>query len=216
MKKVSTEEFITKAHTKHGNKFDYSKVKYIKNSLKILIGCKIHGAFEQRPADHLRGDKCPTCKFEKIASQKRSNATEFAVKAHCVHNNEYDYSKVVYVNAITKIEIVCSKHGSFFQTPDKHLGGTACPKCSHGISRAEKQIQKVLEDRRIDYVFNKTFPGLHGKTKNAALRYDFWLPDYNLLVEYDGVKNNIQLLRIKYDQPVVTYFLQALEKLRPV
>lgn len=186
MKRITTKDFIRKAKQKHGNNFDYSKVEYVKACLKVSIGCRVHGYWQQRPNDHLMGYGCPQCKFDLIASQKRSNANEFIKKAKVVHGTEYDYSKVVYVNAITKVDIVCKMHGVFLQTPDKHLGGTACPKCSNGVSRGEKAIQKILDAKGIKYTTEKRFPGLCGTTPNSRLRYDFWLPDHNLLIEYDG------------------------------
>lgn len=186
MRKLTTEEFIKKARQKHGNKFDYSKVEYMKACIKVSIGCKDHGYWEQRPNDHLTGYGCPTCKFDMLSSQKRSTAKEFIKKARVIHGRNYDYSSVVYVNSITKVGIVCKTHGAFSQTPDKHLGGTACPKCSNGVSRGEKAIQKILDSKKINYITEKRFPGLCGTTPNSRLRYDFWLPDHNLLIEYDG------------------------------
>jgi hypothetical protein len=65
---------------------------------------------------------------------KKLTTLEFIKKARSVHGDEYDYSKVVYVNASTKIEIICKKHGSFWQTPDKHCGSRqqGCHACSYG------------------------------------------------------------------------------------
>lgn len=56
---------------------------------------------------------------------------EFIKKAREVHGDRYDYSKVEYVNKKTKVCIVCSKHGEFTQSPQKHLSGQGCIKCHH-------------------------------------------------------------------------------------
>ena len=53
---------------------------------------------------------------------------DFIQKSTFVHG-EFDYSKVIYKNAKTKVEIICSKHGSFMQRPDAHLSGQKCMKC---------------------------------------------------------------------------------------
>lgn len=185
MKRLTTKEFIENARAVHGTKYSYGNVVYQRSCMKVSITCPQHGDWLQRPNDHLTGYGCPSCKFDKTAGIKRSNINEFVERANVIHG-EYDYSNVQYINAITKVEIICIRHGAFFQTPDKHLSGTMCPKCSNGMSRGERQIQKLLEEKGIEYEFNKTFPGLHGRTKNAALRYDFYLPSYNLLIEYDG------------------------------
>ena len=53
----------------------------------------------------------------------------FIEKAIIIHNNIYDYSKVNYVNASTKVTIICKDHGEFEQRPNTHLKKTGCPKC---------------------------------------------------------------------------------------
>lgn len=45
-KKLTQEEFIQKAKQIHGDKYDYSKVEYIKSSVKVKIVCPEHGEFE--------------------------------------------------------------------------------------------------------------------------------------------------------------------------
>jgi len=58
----TNDEFIEKSKKIHGNKYDYSKVKYIDSRLKIIIICKKHGEFEQNTHSHLSGFGCPTCR----------------------------------------------------------------------------------------------------------------------------------------------------------
>lgn len=60
-KTYSTEKFIQKAKAVHGDRYDYTKVKYLRNKIKITILCSEHGDFEQTPADHLQGCGCQTC-----------------------------------------------------------------------------------------------------------------------------------------------------------
>lgn len=62
----------------------------------------------------------------------------FISKAKIKHNNKYDYSKVKYVNARTKVIIICKEHGEFSQTPTGHVSGNGCPKCAH---EARKQTR---------------------------------------------------------------------------
>lgn len=61
MKKLTTEEFIEKARKIHGDKYDYSKVEYVNNSIKVCIICPVHGEFWQTPNSHLSGRKCASC-----------------------------------------------------------------------------------------------------------------------------------------------------------
>lgn len=63
--KLTTKEFIEKAKEIHGNKYDYSKTKYINNSEKVCIICPKHGEFWQKANDHLSGENgCPKCKLK--------------------------------------------------------------------------------------------------------------------------------------------------------
>jgi very-short-patch-repair endonuclease len=60
-KRSNTEEFIERARNKHGDKYDYLKVEYVKYNTKVIIICKEHGDFLQTPNSHLQGAGCPLC-----------------------------------------------------------------------------------------------------------------------------------------------------------
>ena len=117
-------EFIAKAIKVHGNKYDYSKVHYENNNKKIAIICQAHGEFWQRPKDHLLENNCPTC------SSKVKTNNQFIEEAIKIHGEVYDYSKVEYMNARTKVKIICFRHGEFLQSPNHHINNKmGCPKC---------------------------------------------------------------------------------------
>lgn len=123
--KVSKEKFIERANIIHNNKYDYSKVDYIDTRTYINIICKIHGEFQQLVRNHLSGYGCKNCANE----QSRYTNEEFIFKANIVHNNKYDYSNVNYINTHERIEIICNKHGIFYQVAQDHLRGCGCTKC---------------------------------------------------------------------------------------
>ena len=62
---------------------------------------------------------------------KTSNIEEFIIRSRQLHGFKYNYSMADYINAKTKVKIVCSKHGMFYQSPDAHLRGQGCPQCKH-------------------------------------------------------------------------------------
>lgn len=128
-KRKTTEQFIIDARTVHGDKFDYSKVEYKGNKIPITIICPKHGEFQQIPNNHLHGQGCPICKYEKFSLEQRSTTEEFIKKAQAIHGIKYDYSKVEYVNNRTPVTIICPLHGEFQQTPKSHLKGCECNKC---------------------------------------------------------------------------------------
>ena len=165
----TTDEFIAKAKKIHGDKYDYSKVRYVDAKTKVCIICPEHGKFEQRPSGHLKGYGCPKCAYEVKGKRRRSSLTNFIKKARKVHGDKYDYSKVDYVNSATKICIICPEHGEFLQTPDVHTRGHGCPKCKGDkisdikTSTKEefiKKTRKVHGDKydysKVDYVNNYT------------------------------------------------------------
>ena len=67
----------------------------------------------------------------------------FIEKAKKVHGDKYDYSKVEYVNAKTKVCIICPKHGEFWQTPNTHQSGKSCIHC--GNEKKKKKRKTNIE-----------------------------------------------------------------------
>lgn len=63
-------------------------------------------------------------------SRKLSSTEEFIKKANIVHNNQYNYDKVIYEHSKTKILITCDIHGDFTLSPNTHLSGRGCQKCT--------------------------------------------------------------------------------------
>ena len=145
--------FISKAQQIYGNKYNYSKVKYINSRTEICIICPEHGEFWQTPNKHLHTKYgCPLCRKEEqvknkekkhfiLKNKKQNNEkrkynnkflTQEAFIKDCilVHENKYDYSKVEYVNNHTKVCIICPEHGEFWQTPANHKKGHGCPMCA--------------------------------------------------------------------------------------
>ena len=80
-KKLSTEQFVLKAKEVHGNKYDYSKVVYKGNKIKVCIICPEHGEFWQKPNSHLSQKQgCPTCSESHIESEVRKILIENGIK----------------------------------------------------------------------------------------------------------------------------------------
>lgn len=237
-RKLSLKEFIQKAESVHGEgKYDYSQVIYINNSTHIEIGCPRHGIFfEQTPGHHLDGNGCEKC----ARDNSRLTMDEFIQRAQSVHGDKYDYSKVAYLDHMTKVEILCQKHGSYWQTPNHHLClGNGCHKCNE--SKGEKMVSAVLDKLRIPYEKQKKFPTCRNIN---CLPFDFYLESYNLCIEYDGQQhfepvkhfggeerfktqqeidtiknewcenNNVNLLRIDYRikdiEPLITQMLAGI------
>lgn len=145
--RMGKDKFINRAKEIHGEKFDYSLVEYVNANTKVKIICPTHGVFEQTPSGHLLGRDCRQCGIIKCSSSQTFTLEDFIKKSKEVHGDTYDYSDVQYVTSQEKVNIICPKHGTFRQIPNKHLMGQRCPKCAGQISKAEQEIFEFIEKR---------------------------------------------------------------------
>jgi len=142
-RKLSQEEFVRRSREKHGDKYDYSKVRYVNNYTPVIIGCPIHGDFEQRPDSHLQGKGCQRCGVDKTHQLKPFEW--FLKRAHEIHGDKYDYSQVKWGKVMDIITIVCPEHGPFEQTANGHLNSRqGCPKC--GLKKLGANKRHSLEE----------------------------------------------------------------------
>lgn len=179
---MSEDEFIHRCKLIHQDKYDYSKVKYSHSTDIIIVICKIHGEFKIEAAGHLFGKYgCTKCGRIAVGNKLRTPQDDFILKCNQVHNNQYDYSQTIYRGSDKKIKVKCKKHGFFYTRADQHQAGHKCPKCSYSIG--EEKIEQYLKNKNIKYETQKTFPNCINK---RPLPFDFYLPDYNLLIEFDG------------------------------
>lgn len=180
----TTSDFINKAKKKFGNLYDYTQTVYSGINSPVKIICKQHGEFERIPSEFFKGHICPKCKNENSNKIKNERSEKtFIDKANLIHNNFYSYENIKYTNYKTKVNIVCNIHGEFKQLPGEHLRGKGCPKCSQ--SKGEKNIETFLIKNNIHFNREFYFAGCISK-KSGKLRYDFYLPNYNTCIEFDG------------------------------
>ena len=174
-KTYSCDEFIKLSNKIHNNKYKYEKVDYVNSNTEVKITCTIHGDFLQKPYIHLQGFGCSKC-----SGKFHYDTEEFISKAKEIHGEQYDYSKVEYIDSHTKVCIICPEHGEFWQRPYEHLQNRGCPKCSHICSRAEQDIMKFIEGCNVS-VISKNKDILNGK------ELDIYIPEKKIAIEYDGL-----------------------------
>lgn len=90
----TSDEFVKRAITVHGNRYDYSKVAYMQARQSVEILCRSHGSFWQVPFVHLRGGGCPKCKNEASSERQRSTTGGFTSLARKRFGSKFDYSLV--------------------------------------------------------------------------------------------------------------------------
>lgn len=156
MKKLTTEEFISKARKVHGNTYNYDKVEYNGSDKNVIIGCKIHGYFSQAPHNHLHGQGCPDC-----SGCVKDTTKSFIRKAKEKHGDTFDYSKVEYIDSTTEVVIGCPIHGFVKIKPVNHLNNNCgCPECSPTkklttesfIKRAKEKHGDLYNYDKVEYI----------------------------------------------------------------
>jgi len=223
--KKPIDEFIKNAVQIHGDKYDYSLVEYNNTHEKVKIICKIHGIFEQKPCNHIHSrNGCYLCSNKNI----KIGTKEFIRRSMNIHGDKYDYSLVEYKNNKTPVKIKID-NCVYYQSPSSHLKGIDISGFHEQKSKGEERISKILDEFEIQYNRQKSFNGCKNK---YILHFDFYLPDYNICIEYDGIQhfepieffggketleynkkidsikneyckiNNILLIRIKYDEDI--------------
>lgn len=206
---------------------------YVNGHHKILCKCKIDGhQWSSYPINLLNGSGCPKC-----SGVKHKTHTEYVNEVAKIHNDIEIVGE--YVNIRTPILHRCKKDGTVWLVDPHHiLSGRGCPKCC--ASYGEKLISDYLEQHNITFNSQYTFSDCKNIFK---LPFDFYLPDYNVCIEYDGLQhfvaidffggenglakrqhndriknnfcdfNNIELLRIKYDDDIIYVLNKFFDKL---
>jgi len=168
---ITTEEAVIKFKRVHGERYDYSKVVYSGAHVKVTIGCRDHGYFDQIPNSHLRGSGCRKCAIEARSDNRRSSLEGFITKAKIKHKDKFDYSKVNYINNLTKVIVICPMHGEFEVAPNNHLVGKDCNKCANLVRDAAKRsntseflekLKKVFDNK---YDYSKVVYGRNNEEK---------------------------------------------------
>ena len=174
------DNFIKKAKAIHGDKYDYSKMKYKNKKTKVKIFCNIdqdHGFFLITPENHTGTNKsgcqkCAISRHKKLITLTREQFIEKCIKTH---GDKYDYSKTVYKAMREPVNVFCKIHKTeFTQTAYDHCRKTGCPKCNGGVMLTKDVILEKIKDA-------------HGD------KYD-----YSLFKDYKGVNHNIDIICYKH------------------
>jgi hypothetical protein len=156
--RLTLSQLIEKCKQVHGDQYDYSQVVYTNAHTRVCIICPHHGQFQMTINNHLHNRRgCPVCHQLESSSDYRDS---FIARSNLVHGNKFDYSKVLYLSTLDKVEIVCPQHGSFFQLPSAHLDGKGCQRCyfdtrmSLVVSSTQEFIEKASQIHSFYYDYS--------------------------------------------------------------
>lgn len=222
--KKTEQEYREELHTIHPTINLISEYNGSKNSVECE--CQVCGNIWTTTAYSLLSLKygCPECASQQAGITKRMTDDEFKKRLIIVMPHIQPISQ--YVVSDEKMEFCCTLHNkTYWQLPYDTLNGkNGCPICKKQ-SNGETAVSRFLESNNIQYITQYRFDDC----KNIkTLPFDFYLPDYNTCIEYDGelhykavdyfggnmalentkfrdeiktqycLNNNIQLIRIPY------------------
>ncbi len=184
-------DWLKNARAVHGDKYEYDESRPPRiSSDYIRYKCPIHGWQETRYDCHVKQRcGCALCAgvFNKLSVEKRKQIWIERSKER--FPNKFSYRDVVYVNNDTPVKIYCKEHRLLFEVlPDSHVRGAGgCPLCTKSIGEVE--IYKWLHEQNITFETQKKLPNESMFCKRQYLVVDFFLPNFNLIIEMNGVQH---------------------------
>lgn len=200
------EYWINQAKEVHNNYYTYENLNYSSAKDIVVITCPVHGDFPQTASCHLAGNGCDKC----ARSNSIKTLESFITDANIVHNNHYTYENSIYISTKDEIIVTCPIHGDFPTTPNSHLSGKRCKKCSrqfnphsysqwiakglqsNNFSGFQFYIIKCRNDTEMFFKIGKTF-------NNISIRYgsEKQMP-YNWRVEHSIIGNGDYICHLEH------------------
>lgn len=156
---------------------------YINMTTPIDCYCEKHNIYyKPTPQNILYGQGCVECGKEKLSIQHTYTQKEFEDLIESINSDVEvisDYKGMEY-----DITVRCKKCG-YIWTLNAHslkANGTRCKKCSYTY-KGEDKIIEVLQNINCRFIHQYKFDDCRDK---RPLPFDFYLPDYNLCIEFDG------------------------------
>jgi len=170
----SVTEFINKSRLAHGNRYNYRNVLWQGSKISVEIICNIHGSFTQIPQNHYNGFGCRKCGWKTL----RKSVIDFVTEANVIHNHQYTYENVDYINNYTPVSVTCIDHGDFVIVPTSHtIYQRGCPLCYPGnVSWGETawldKLNVPRENRQQRITLGSKSYIVDAKIDNTI--YEFW------------------------------------------
>ena len=127
-----------------------------------------------------RGKRCPICSSQNTAKKLRKDFNEIKL---AFENEGFRLliSEEEYINSGQLLPFICPNGHKHQISWDAFKQGQRCKLCNNKLG--EEKISKCLQELKIDFIREYKFKDCIYKDQ---LRFDFYIPNYNLLIEYDG------------------------------
>lgn len=156
---------------------------------KLRYICPVHGEQTILWNNFKKGAGCRKCADEENSLRMRM-ATWEKIQKYFQHS-EYELLSTFdeYIGAnISCLRCLCKQHGEFYISWTNLNKFEGCPICNS--SSGERKIFSLLKSNNIAFQHPYSFDNLIG-LGGKKLSYDFYLPDYNLLIEYQGQQHEM-------------------------
>lgn len=161
-KRITFDEFVNRSRDKHGDKFNYDNVDYENQYKPVIIGCPIHGDFEQIPKSHMSGSDCRKCSQIKVANslrgiKKLNRLDDEIIIDRLSKMYDYDYSKCKITgtrNDAIISDILCPIHGFFTKRLNNHMRQKqGCNLCGKNNLNTDIFVERsnIIHQNKYDY-----------------------------------------------------------------
>ena len=180
---VDTTSLHRYIHKLYGIKYDLSKTIYNGKNNPVTIICREHGdllvslrSIADKGIYHL----CMKCKYD----SSRITNEDYVEKAKKLHGDKYEYHLINYTKYRDTVKVICKKHDIFTVNGSDFIRTcripTGCGLCRE--SKGEIKVSNILNNLGIEHIREY-------KIQPYRYEYDFYLPKYNTLIEYDGIQH---------------------------
>lgn len=102
---------------------------------------------------------------------------------------------------------------NFITTANSLLSGNT-KSCGCLVSYYEEKIGRILDSLNYNYIPQKSFKDCINPATKKKLRFDFYLPDYNLCIEYNGKQHYESTSEIGWNTPEALKDLQKRDNIK--
>lgn len=172
------------------NKYDYVLLtredEYTTIEMNVEFICKKHGLQSMLLGNLIHGHKCCVCSYEERANNLR-HSIDYIMNVIESHNNNKLLNPEDYHNSnMRNLKIKCGSCGKTYTTSfSDYINNMQirCKSCASKESVGERKIREFLTNKQVNFEQEKTFDDCKDIKR---LPFDFYLPEYNLIIEFDG------------------------------
>ena len=179
---------INKFKSIHGNKYDYSLVKYIDTKKKIKIICPKHGIFEQTPVSHITGRGCKKCGYELNAqNQAMPNKGKSLGELYPNILNIWDWNSnnkspfEVSYGSKSRVHLICKEGHKHTKSANYITSVNSCVQCNQIKQKSTPELILLYELKYFYKEISATPEIINGQS------VDILIKSKKIIIEYDGI-----------------------------